>query len=894
MRHTLLSWRMLVICLLSLYSLTSYAGYQPAYSTAGFYSLPNTGRTVFSMNPAWRFHKGKVEGAEQKNFDDKAWNVVSLLHGIEYLPVEASGCINYQGEIWYRKHFTPQDDWKDKQLFLHFEAIMGKSKVWVNGKLLKEYFGGFLPVVVDVTSALNFGEDNVITVWADNSDDPTYPPGKTQETLDFTYCGGIYRDCWMIVHNRVFVTDPNYEDEVAGGGLFVSYDKVSRQSALVNLDIHIRNTSGKFFNGKVSYELFDRDNRLVLSTEKRLSVSNDRAAKVSSRLKVEAPRLWSPDNPYLYQLHVYVKDKAGNVVDGYRRRIGIRSIEFKGKDGFWLNGEPYPHPLIGANRHQDYAVIGNALPNSLHWRDAKKLRDAGLRVIRNAHYPQDPAFMDACDELGLFVIVNTPGWQFWNDEPVFAQRVYSDIRNMIRRDRNHPCVWMWEPILNETWYPAEFARNVVDILNKEYPYPYCYAGCDVTARGHEFFPIHFTHPAEGGGGAFNTETLNPDISYFTREWGDNVDDWYAHNSPSRVNRAWGEVPMLVQAQGYAKPDYKLTSYDVLYRTTRQHMGGCLWHSFDHQRGYHPDPFYGGIMDAFRQPKLSYYMFCSQRPVEVNEELIADSGPMVYIANAMTPFSPKDVTVYSNCEEVRLTFCKDGKQYSYRKPAIESGIPSPVITFKEVFDFMYDKQLSRGGKQADSYLLAEGLAGGKVVATHKVMPTRRPSKLLLWADDEKVNLKADGSDIMTVIAAIADDNGNIKRLNNYEVKFEIEGPGQLVANDETFTNPEPVRWGTAPVLVRASTVPGEIKVRASVVWQGKHTPVSAELVIQTYQAEHILLADKEELEQLESVARQKGMSVTLNSKEQTDGNRKQQQEASRLKLKEVEKQQSDFE
>ena len=324
----------------------------------------------------------------------------------------------------------------------------------------------------------------------------------------------------------------------------------------------------------------------------------------------------------------------------------------------------------------------------------------------------------------------------------------------------------------------------------------------------------------GGGGAFNTETLNPDVCYFTREWGDNVDDWYSHNSPSRVNRVWGEVPMLIQAQGYANPDYKYTCYDVLYRTSRQHMGGCLWHSFDHQRGYHPDPFYGGIMDAFRQPKFSYYMFCSQRPAEENKELIADSGPMVYIANEMTPFSPKDVTVYSNCEEVRLTFCKNGKQHIYHKPIDKAGMPSPVITFSDVFDFMYDKQLSRGRKQADSYLLAEGLIAGKVVATHKVMPARRPSKILLWADDEKVSMKANGSDIMTVIAAIADDNGNIKRLNNYEITFEIEGPGQLIADSKTFTNPAPVRWGTAPVLVRSSTVPGEIKVRASVVWQGK--------------------------------------------------------------------------
>ena len=878
------------LLLLSLFFM-GYA-HEPEFSTAGFFRLPDTGRDVYSMNPAWRFYKGSVVGAEAKEFDDKTWQVVSLPNGIEYLPTEASGCINYQGEVWYRKHFTPSEALKGKKLFLHFEAIMGKSKIYVNGKLLAEHFGGYLPVSVDVTDALKWGEDNVIAVWADNSDDPTYAPGKPQDVLDYAYLGGIYRDCWLIAHNYVFITDPNYENEIAGGGLFIATDRVSEQSADILLKAHIRNEDKQGFAGKISYSLVDREGKEVASSDVKLNIRKGTATSHNGKMKVEQPHLWTPESPYLYNLCVRIYDKNGNVVDGYRRRVGIRSIEFKGKDGFWLNGKPYGKPLMGANRHQDFAVVGNAVANSIHWRDAKKLKDLGLEVIRNAHCPQDPAFMDACDELGLFVIVNTPGWQFWNDEPIFAKRVYNDIRNMVRRDRNHPCVWLWEPILNETWYPEDFAGRVKGIVDEEYPYPYCYAGCDVTARGHEHFPIHFTHPVMGGGGAFNTETLNPDVCYFTREWGDNVDDWYSHNSPSRVNRVWGEVPMLIQAQGYANPDYKYTCYDVLYRTSRQHMGGCLWHSFDHQRGYHPDPFYGGIMDAFRQPKFSYYMFCSQRPAEENKGLIADSGPMVYIANEMTPFSPKDVTVYSNCEEVRLTFCKNGKQHIYHKPIDKAGMPSPVITFSDVFDFMYDKQLSRGRKQADSYLLAEGLIAGKVVATHKVMPARRPSKILLWADDEKVSMKANGSDIMTVIAAIADDNGNIKRLNNYEITFEIEGPGQLIADSKTFTNPAPVRWGTAPVLVRSSTVPGEIKVRASVVWQGKHTPVSAELIIPTYQAEHILLADKKELEQLNSVSGQKAMSTDF--KGQNGNSLKRQQKVSRSKLKEVEKQQSDFE
>ena len=870
-------------CLMTCITQQSFA-YQPEYSTAGFFELPHTGRTVYSMNPAWRMYKGSLKGAEQPGFNDKEWNLVSLPDGIEYVPTEASGCVNYQGEVWYRKHFTPEASWKGKQLFLHFEAIMGKSKVWINGTLVNEHFGGFLPVIANVTEYIKYGEDNVIAVWADNSNDPSYPPGKPQDQLDFTYFGGIYRDCWMIVHNNVFITDPNYENETAGGGLFVSFGQISEKSAEVRLDAHIRNLSDKSFSGKVAYQLFDKDNRLVCQADKSFSVSKGKARKTSLTLTVENPELWEPDSPYLYQLHVLIKDKSGQTVDGYRRRIGIRSIEFKGKDGFWLNGKPYPYPLIGANRHQDFAVIGNALSNSLHWRDAKKLRDAGLRVIRNAHYPQDPAFMDACDELGLFVIVNTPGWQFWNNEPVFAQRVYSDIRNMVRRDRNHPSVWMWEPILNETWYPEDFAKNVVDILHEEYPYPYCYAGCDVTAKGHEYFPIHFTHPLNGAGGAFNTATMDPKISYFTREWGDNVDDWNSHNSPSRVNRAWGEVPMLIQAQGYAKTDYKYTCYDALYRNTRQHMGGCLWHSFDHQRGYHPDPFYGGIMDAFRQPKLSYYMFCSQRPAETNDKLIAENGPMVFIANAMTPFSPKDVTVYSNCDEVRLTYCKDGKQLVYKKEKTNEGMPSPVITFKDVWDVMYDKQLARARKHADSYLLAEGLVDGKVVATHKVMPARRPSQIKLWADNEGMQTTADGSDLITVVAAITDDNGNIKRLNNCHIKFEIEGPGELVASEETFTNPRAVQWGTSPILVRAKAQEGTIKIKASVVPSGIHTPVSAELVIPTTKATHPFIADKNELNLLLNGS---GKRENQSSANQADEEmRKQQQEQSRMKLKEV--------
>lgn len=881
--------RLLLLALCYTLISTSNAKNSPEFSTAGFYELPQSGRTVYSMNPGWRFHKGKQSGGESVDFDDSSWNVVSLPHGLEYLPTEASGCINYQGEAWYRKHFTPSNQMKGQKLFLHFEAIMGKSKVYVNGKLLKEHFGGYLPIVVDVTEALQWNQENVIAVWTDNSNDPSYPPGKAQEVLDFSYFGGIYRDCWLIAHDKIYLTDPNYEKETAGGGLFVAYENVTPNSATVLLKAHMRNDSREKFRGVIEYELLQPDGQQAALINTKIQIQQGKSITTTDKVKLRNPFLWSPEHPILYNLIVRIRNQKGEVVDGYRRRIGIRSIEFKGKDGFWLNGKPYNKPLIGANRHQDYAIVGNAVSNSLHWRDAKKLRDAGLKVIRNAHFPQDPAFMDACDELGLFVIVNTPGWQFWNDAPIFAERVYNDIRQMVRRDRNHPSVWLWEPILNETWYPADFAKHTLDIVNEEYPYSYCYSGCDSEARGHEVYPVQFGHPSNADKN-WAMQHMDSNVTYFTREWGDNVDDWNSHNSPSRVARNWGEHAMLVQSEHYAAPSYPYTSYDALYRTSKQHVGGCLWHSFDHQRGYHPDPFYGGIMDVFRQPKYSYYMFKAQRDSK-QEEQPFETGPMVYIAHEMTPFSPKDVTVYSNCDEVRLTYNKGGKTWNYTRSARTEGMPSPIIVFKDVYDFMIDKRMTRNEqRQGDVFLRAEGLINGKVVATHEVKPARRPEKLLLWADHEGMDLKADGSDLITIIAAVADKNGNIKHLNNYHIQFYVEGEGHIIGDASMGANPAPVKWGTAPVLIQSTTKPGKIRVIASIWWKGSQMPTSAMLELESKPADHPMIFAKSEIKSIrqESNDDTKAGTTTVDMEKEL----KRKAENNR-KLKEVEKQQADF-
>lgn len=867
-------------------------------STAGFYTLEKSGRTVYNMNQDWRFCQGREPEASQADYNDQTWKRVSLPHGLELLPEEASGNINYQGEAWYRKTFVTPPALNGKTALLHFEGIMGKSKIFLNGTLLKEHFDGYLPVSVAVTNVLRpAGEKNLLVVCADNSDDPTFPPGKPQQALDFTYFGGIYRDCYLIAHESVYITDAMQEDEVAGGGVFIYFPDVSEQRAQMGVKVHLRNSTAKGFTGKLLLTLKNSTGVVVAQGKQTVKLAPQQANHIDAELTIHRPELWSPDSPALHSLEIRVADASGAVVDGMVQQVGIKKIAYRSGEGLYLNGKPYTEKLIGVNRHQEFAVIGNALPNSLHWRDAKKLRDAGIRIVRCTQYPHDPAFLDACDRLGILVLLPIAGWQFWNNDPIFEQRVYTHIRRLVRRDRNHPSLFIWEPVLNETHFPRDYAHRAKQCVDEEFPYEKALSAIDPGSKGSDLFPVIFTHPQAVSGGKnsiYNAGEVDPDKIYFTREFGDNVDDWNAHNSNSRVHRSWGEIPMLEQAVHYGSPAYTYTCLETLYATDKHHVGGTLWHAFDHQRGYHPQPFYGGIMDAFRQPKTSYYLFMAQRPATPNKELPAASGPMVYVAHEMTPFSPADVTVYSNCPEVRLTVFAGGKEYQYHRSQSPLKMPSPIITFQDAYRFMELKALARAGKQNDIFLLAEGLIDGKVVATHKRTPSRRPTALRLRIDDEGTPLKADGSDVVTVIAELVDKDGAVKRLNNTSVRFTATGAGRLLGNEATNTNPVPAHWGSAPILLQASDKPGEITIRAEVFGQGVHAIAADELVYRTVPAtgNYLTLERQTDEEQAPETTRptQSDNAAVKTLKEEVEKLRKR---LSEYELREVERQQDDF-
>ena len=836
-------------------------------SVAGLFPLENSGRLVWNFNAGWRFHLGDVTDAELTDFNDETWEVVSTPHSVQLMPAEASGCRNYQGIAWYRKHFRLPKECEGRDVTLHFEAIMGKQTIYVNGKEVKDHEGGYLPITIPLSASTVSG-DFVVAIKADNSDDKTYPPGKKQAQLDFAYHGGIYRDVWLIAKNKVSITDALEENKVAGGGIFVHYANISEKSAEVFVNTEVRNSDTKPRTITVENVL----SVAVSQQQTKIKLQPGEAKTITQRFLVKNPKLWSPETPYLYQVATRIKDGKQSL-DGGITRIGIRSFEFVRTDdaqgrqpGFYLNGKKY-HQLVGANRHQDFAYVGNALPNSQQWRDAKRLRDAGFTIIRTAHYPQDPSFMDACDELGLFIIVATPGWQYWNKEKGWDEKVHENTRNIIRRDKNHPCVLMWEPILNETRYPEGFALQALQITKDEYPYPYRpVAAADVHSAGiKDHYDVVYGWPGD------DFKDDKPKQCIFTREFGELVDDWYAHNNLNRASRSWGERPMLTQAMSLYR------STQELFHTTGQFIGGCQWHPFDHQRGYHPDPYWGGIYDAFRQKKTAFDMFAAVLSSSVATESRQIVKPIVAIAHEMTQFSEKDVTIFSNCDSVRLTMY--GGEHCWVQP-VEKGL----VVFKDAWDFFEARNWSYTQRNWQNVkMVAEGIIDGKVVCQEEKMPSRRSTKLRLYVDEMGKKLVADGSDFVVVVCEVNDDLGHVRRLAKENIRFTVEGEGEIIGDASINANPRAVEWGSAPVLIRSTQKAGKIIIKAEVQFPGIHAPTPAELEIESvpYEVPMCLASDASTTSKTSITSRTSNSSSTLSDAEKAQ------------LLQEVEAQQADF-
>jgi beta-galactosidase len=374
---------------------------------------------------------------------------------------------------------------------------------------------------------------------------------------------------------------------------------------------------------------------------------------------------------------------------------------------------------------------------------------------------------------------------------------------MIRRDRNHPSVVIWEAALNES-DNSSLAAELYRTVHEEFPGPGCYTAGD---------PIGKPVPGFNGwdityAGRTHEHSAGPS---WIREWGDQVDNWSDQQGRVRVARSWGETPMLVQASTH------LQSLNRIYQSENRPAGADLWAGIDAFRGYHHQPFLGAPLDIFRIPKFDYFMFQSQRPPQA-QLARTGSGPMIFIANYATFHSPLEVVVFSNCEQVRLT--QNGKPIATQEPDAGFRIPHPPFTFK-VGDFSGTRSMLFGNAVSSEApwvpigeLLAEGLIGGKVVAKHLVHSPGVPQGLRLRLDACGLDPVADGADWVRIYADICDAREMIYPYGDDMVAFSVSGEATLIADARIFANPVRAEAGIATALVRMTRTAGPVTVRAS--------------------------------------------------------------------------------
>jgi beta-galactosidase len=763
------------------------------FSCQKSFDIPGFAERANLFNSGWQFAKASDVSdlaLLSSSNDETEWESVTLPHTAHIEPLVIKDR-QWQGTCYYKKSFTPPASLKDKHMAVKFEGAMQVAEVYLNGKKLATHKGGYLPFYIDLSKQLKFGEENILLVKLNNEDNPLVPPGKPIDDLDFNWFSGIYRNVWLMVKNQVHISDPLGADRVAGGGVFVKYTDVSEETATVNIQVDVENESQKSSEISLKTNLINSDGKTVANGNipaEQIEAGTNHVLETS--LNVENPRLWSSDYPNLYQLEIEVL-KNGNVIDKVTETIGIRTFKWTAGQ-FYLNGKPLY--LRGINRHQAYPYIGYALSDNANYRDAYKIKKAGFNFVRLSHYPHSKSFMQACDELGLLTMDAIPGWQFFGNEE-FRENAIQDVRNMVRRDRNHPSVVIWEASLNESGMTKEFMKRAHEAVHEEYPHEDTYT-CGwmdevydvyIPARQHGK-PPHYWNRYDKEKPIFIAEY--GDWEYYAQNAGFNQDafeDLTSQERNSRQLREFGQKRLAQQALNYQEAHNSNLQGPA--------CGDANWLMYDYNRGYAPDLEASGIMDIFRLPKFAYYFYKSQADIkpEVSEEFY---DPFIEIANFYNDPSFTGVKIYSNCDEVELLV--NGRSLGRQKPdtdRIRTHLKHPPFTF-------HLSSFEPGQLEAKGYVYDT-----EVTQTVRHTP-EQASKIKLWIDESGRPLERGKPDVVFLYASITDDRGTVLPDASNSVTFEMEGDAELIGS-----NPINAEAGIASILLKIGASGGEIKISA---------------------------------------------------------------------------------
>nr|HPT12185.1 glycoside hydrolase family 2 TIM barrel-domain containing protein [Bacteroidales bacterium] len=710
------------------------------------------------------------------------WESVDLPHTAKIEPTTVTGD-QWTGVCWYRKTFRADKKFKGRHVALLFDGAMNDAIVYLNGTELYHNTGGYLPFYVDLTNDLKNGKENEILVRLDNRDNKQIPPGKPLHELDFLYYSGLYRDVSLVIKNKLHITNAVEVDSLRGGGIMTGYANVSSDQADIITSTVIKNDDRTLRVFALHVTLLDAGgSKIAEARQENISLMPGVSSSLTTRMNVIKPALWSPESPFLYTLKTDIVENE-TIIDSDEQRIGIRDLKISAENGLVINGKKIK--IRGTNRHQEYPGIGYALSDNASYRDAYKIKEAGFNFVRCSHYPQSPAFLDACDELGIMVMDAIPGWQYMGDS-IFRNAVIHDTRLMCRRDRNHPSIILWESSLNETWMPYRFLSELNRTTHEELNMLQCYTCswmdtiCDVfiPARQHAKAPDYWNN-------------YNKKKALFICEYGDW--EYYANNagfsqsefrdlSPalrnSRQLRSAGERGLLQQAYNFQEAHNSNLCGPAI--------GDANWLMYDYNRGYAPDIESSGIMDIFRLPKFAYWFYRSQ----------SDRSPVCFIAYYNTPESGKLVRVFSNADTVILT--GDDKLIARQSPDVNQNtinLSHPPFTFTL--------------KEHYNKITATGIKNGEEISSSSVTKASSPAAIRLSADFSNRPLAADGADAVFVYASIVDSTENTVYAASDSVMFTIKGDAVIMGQ-----NTVKAEAGIAPVIIRAGTNPGKIIIRAN--------------------------------------------------------------------------------
>jgi beta-galactosidase len=745
---------------------------------------------TFSLDGNWLFG-GPLDTSDphalDPAFDDSSFPRVTLPHCVTPLSWQKWDPAAWQHVWLYRRHFKMPDESAPHRVFLNFDRVMAAATLTLNGHPLDPHQGGYLPFQREITAIVK--ENNTLAVAVDSRFLSIPPAGnpKGPTSVDYLLPGGITGSVQLRVLPQVFISDvfakpldvlsPNRRVEIT-----CTVDAAAQLPGPLRLSATLSSGAAKISEISTNLTIDQSGNSTHTLTLNRL----------------DQVKLWDIAAPRLYDLEVTLLHND-QPLHNYRTRVGFREARFD-VDGFFLNGHRLQ--LFGLNRHELYPYVGYAMPPRAHRRDAELLRhEFNCNIVRCSHYPQSPAFLDACDELGLMVWEETPGWGYVGDEQ-WEDLVVDNVRDMILRDRNRPSIVIWGVRVNESRNDQPLYRRTTALaksLDGTRP-----TSGSMTGFGNwqqewhqDVFAMDDYHSAPGG--SVGIDPPLPGVPYMLSE----TVGQYSYGAKGFNNkyRRAGELALQSQqAIFHAQAHDRAAAYPRC-------AGAIAWCAFDYASLM--NDYAGvkcpGIADTFRIPKLGASFYRAQvdpkaKPI-IEPNFYWDFGPA-------SPAGPgAHASIFSNCDRLELQI--DGHPHATLHPDRDAY---PHLQYPPFFANLELDGSTHPELRIDGYL------GDRLVLSRTFSSDRSADRLTLKLDD--TGLTADGADATRLSFAVTDKFGAPRPVAQGEIHFRIQGPGVIVGD-----NPFPLQdsGGVGAIWIKSTpAATGQIAIEATHSTLGSHT------------------------------------------------------------------------